>query len=434
MKYTFGNQFGIIREEFNADGGNGGGGGAPMSEKEFQGKVLGEMAKSQESMTQVQKLAASQHEKLLKDLEDIKNKTADSEGDLAKMQGIVSKLQLNASVSQRQAYADPIKRMLADPEKKTLINAQIRKAVKAPLSEAHEKALASDGPTGSTFIDDELFTDVYDTLSSFGIWSSFDVRNVNTLNNKFLVKTARPIAKIFGEGVTITEDNNKAGVSVTQEARGIKVLLTVPNELLADSEIDLSADIMVDFLEAVAYRMDFMCLQGDGANDDLSGGMTGVFNGGTAAVAADGHVTMEDLTLEDVTNVLLSTDEAIMSRMSCWWIHPHMLVRLLHIKDENGRPIFLTANEAPTPGGIGSLLGFPVKLTPAAPSSNTAGSPVAVFGDPNGMVAGLRKSFEFRSSTEASFNDDETVFRAVARFGNRIRSERAFAVLTLANA
>ena len=432
MKYILTSMVvGLCMEKFNDNNGGGGGAGA-LPEADFQKKVFETLDSNKNEMTKVQTFAQEQNEKLLKQLEDIKNKNEGSLEDVQQLDKIVRKMQLNAAVSQRKAYGDPIQSMLADPEKKTLINALIRKAIDAPLSESHTKALSSAGTTGGSFIDDELFTDVYDTLSSYGIWSSFDVRNVNTLNSKFLVKTARPIAKVFGEGITITEDNSKAGVSVTQEARGIKVLLTVPNELLADAEIDLSQDIMIDFLEAVAFRMDFMCLQADGANDDLAGGMTGIFSGGTAAVAAAGHTTIETLELEDVTATLLAADEAAMGRNACWWIHPHILVRLLHIKDENGRPIFLTANEAPAPGAIGSILGFPVKLSPAAPNSNAAGQPVAVFGDPAGMVCGLRKSFDFMSSKEAAFNDDETVFRGVARFGNKIRSASAFGVLTLA--
>jgi HK97 family phage major capsid protein len=113
-------------------------------------------------------------------------------------------------------------------------------------------------------------------------------------------------------------------------------------------------------------------------------------------------------------------------------MHPQILVRALHTKDLNGRPIFLTATEAPTMGGIGSILGFPVVPAHAAPSANTTSSKVAVFGDPSGLVVGLRNGFEMEASDHAGFTTYERYFRGVARAGVKIRRAEAFAVLTLA--
>lgn len=413
-----------------------GGGGGGMSQKIFQEKTLeavekiGDRAKALE---EAQKTFGENSKNLLAEFEKLKNSADGSAKSMEALQQKISALALKQNHSARRKTGDPIRDIVEDPEKKELINALVRKAIKAPLSESHTKALDSASTPGSTFLNDALMTDIYDTLSSFGVWSSFDVRQVNTRNNKFLVKTARPIARAFGEGITITKDSNKAGVSVQHEAQGIKVLMSVPNELMEDAEIDLSQDILTDFIEAVAFRMDWFCLQADGTNDDVNGGQTGIFIGGTDAISANGHTSIETLELEDVTGTILATDEAVMGRAACWWIHPHLLVRFLHIKDANGRPIFLTATEAPAPGALGTLLGYPVKLSSAAPSANTPGAPVAVFGDPNGMVAGLRKSFDFKTSQEASFDDDETVFRGIARFGNKIRRAEAFGVLKLAS-
>jgi hypothetical protein len=93
-----------------------------------------------------------------------------------------------------------VQRILADPEKKCLLNGMIRKALGAPLSADHQKALGSGSAPGSTYINDSLDTDIYDSLGTYGIWNTFDVKTVSTLNNKFLVKTARPSALFFGKG------------------------------------------------------------------------------------------------------------------------------------------------------------------------------------------------------------------------------------------
>jgi HK97 family phage major capsid protein len=113
-------------------------------------------------------------------------------------------------------------------------------------------------------------------------------------------------------------------------------------------------------------------------------------------------------------------------------MHPRQLVRSLSVKDSNGRPIFLTALEAPTPAGIGSILGSAVVPSYAAPTANSASADIAVFGDPKGLVCGLRKGIEFAQSNEAKFEDYEATFRGVGRFGCKIRDAGAFAVLTTA--
>lgn len=417
----------------------GGGGGGEMSQKQFQSEMLasaksakGQIDQLTENYEQLHKSTKAEFEKLTK----MKNDHDGLDSSVKSLELQIKKLGATLKQEQKMAFGDPLSRIVKDEEKRLQLGAMIFKAIRPhdKMPEKYEKALTSGASPGSTMVDDELHGDVYDLLSTYGVWNTFDVRNVNVTTNKFLVKTARPIALAFGEGVAITEDTNKAGTSVTQTVKGIKVLLGVANELLEDAEIDggLQADILRDFAEAVAYRMDYFCLQADGTNDGANGAQTGIFEGGTAVTAAAGNTTMETLDFEDVTAVLTGSPEPLLSRNSAWWLHPSMLVRFLHIKDNNGRPIFLTATEAPTAGGIGSLLGYRTILSPAAPNTNSAGNKVAAFGDPNALVCGLRKRFEFKSSTEANFNEDETIFRGIARFGCKVRAATGFSLLKLA--
>ena len=404
-----------------------------LDEKAFQDQVLkglGESAKTTDELVKNYDNLDAKTKAIFEDITKQKNEFEGLTGQITNIEQSFKKLSLQLRNEQRVAFGNPVQRILADPEKKCLLNGMIRKALGAPLSADHQKALGSGSTPGSTYINDSLDTDIYDSLGTYGIWNTFDVKTVSTLNNKFLVKTARPSALFFGEGVTITEDTAKAGTSVTCEAKGIKVVLSVPIELLQDSEVDLSNDILADFLEALAYRMDWACLQADGTADSADGSLTGIFAGGTASVAATGNVSVETLDFEDYTKCMLTVDEGVLSRESRWWMHPRQLIRSLSVKDSNGRPIFLTATEAPTSAGIGSLLGSPVVSSFAAPTANSTSSKIAVFGDPKGLVVGLRTGIEFAQSNEAKFEDYESTFRGVARFGCKIRKAGAFAVLT----
>jgi HK97 family phage major capsid protein len=126
-------------------------------------------------------------------------------------------------------------------------------------------------------------------------------------------------------------------------------------------------------------------------------------------------------------------DAAVLSRPTTKWIlHPQMLVRMLAIKDGNGRPIFLPSTDAPALGAIGSILGYPVILAHGANATDGVSKKIAVFGDTMGQAVCLRKDFEFAASDQAKFTEDSIVFRARARLAAKTKKATAFGVLTTA--
>jgi HK97 family phage major capsid protein len=353
----------------------------------------------------------------------------------------LQKVQLQLANERRMAFGaqSPIIRISADPEKRARFNAAIRMAVCNQNGDMQQlaksilsKALGEDTSPGSTLIDDELATDIYDTLAMYGIWNTFRVQRLGTKTTKFPVKTVRTAAGwLLTEGDPIPDDTAKAGTSVDLTVEVLAVLLNVSLQLIQDSAFDITADVLNDFAEAFAYVLDFACLQADGGADATDGNNTGIFAGGTAAVASDGNTTVEALDLEDVIRVLTAVDAQVLSRPARWWIHPQILVRMLAIRDQNGRSIFLTANEAPANGAIGSILGYPVTLAHAAPSTNAASAKVAAFGDPNALVVGIRQDFTFEASDHHKWNTLQRSFRGYGRAGVKIRKASAFGVLTL---
>lgn len=419
------------QEEFDT---NLGSGGSALAEKDFQAKVLG----NQKALKVTTDEMVEKYENLDKDtkkaFEELTKLKNDNTSSMEELTLSIKKLNLQMRNEYRMANGDPIQRIIGDPEKKELFNAIVRNAAGFGMTPAMRTTLGEDSTPGSTMIKDDLAADIYDTLASYGIWSSFDVRRVGTKTTKFPVKTARAAATfILTEGGDITEDTAKAGTSVDLTLEVIAALLPVSKQLLADSEFDVTADVLADFAEAIAFKLDWACTQADGGADATDGNNTGIFGGGaTACVAATGNVSVETLDFEDWTKALLTVDPVVLTRASRWWMHPQQLVRALSIKDLSGRPIFLTALEAPTASGMGSILGYGVVPTFAAPSANTTSTKIAVFGDPKGMVVGIQNGFEFESSDHAGFTTYERYFRGVARGGVKIRRALAFAALTTA--
>jgi len=380
---------------------------------------------------------------------------ANTKGFLRKLDEFDKRLQMEA----RAAFGNPIKRIQQDEEMRWRLNAAVRLAVtdkngdfsnmvekqfpdfiKKSLKEWREKqfapeqkALGEDSSPGSTLINQQLMHEIYNTLQTYGIWNTFAVRRLGTKTNILPVKTARAVAvAIINEGTQIPDDTNKAGTTVTATVVDVAALLNVYLRLIQDAEFDVTGDVLDDFGQAVAFRLDWFCTQASGTADTVDGGMTGIFGGGgTTFTAAAGNTTVEQTQEADWRNCILAVDAAVLQRMAKWWLHNQMLVRALAIKDKNGRCIWLSALEAPSSGAIGSILGYPTVLGAVCPTTNAAGAKIAAFGDPDGQVVGIRNDFEVAASDHFKWDYLQRSFRIVGRAATKIRKSSAFSVFTL---
>lgn len=381
----------------------------------------------------------------------LKMKINDQQANILRMETLIKNFDTQIRNHARNGYSNPIQRVQHDPELKLRLNIAVRLAcsdhnsmlvtqkMKDQYKEITGRALGEDASPGSTLINDALANEIYDTLSTFGIWNTFQVDRLGTKITKYPVTTARPTALfLLSEGSSTLSDGSFTGTSVSNEVEVIGALINVSMQILQDSEFDITSFVMNHFAESYSERMDVACLTADGTANTTFGGMTGVFQGGTASVSATGHSVIlpsagsaaTPMNFEDVLRVLLVVDPIVLARMAKWWMHPQVLVRMLGIKDGNERPIFLTATEAPSPKSIGTILGYPVVPCYAAPSTDTASQKMAVFGDPAGAVSGLRSDYVFESSDHARWTTLERSFRGWGRFGFKIRKATAFAVMT----
>ncbi len=437
-----------------------GGGTAVLEAPEFQKKVLGGV----EAHGKKIKTLGDKIDEVTKNLDQTTKETKKAFEDLTKVQKengdlntkllALQRTQMAVHREVRGSFGNPIQRFILDEEVRTYINAVVRAGVGLPLTEKMKASLGDDEveaitnkkfairpeqrsldestTPGSTYLRDQLSRMIYDALPDYGIWNTLGVEPMGTKNLKLPVDTADPIALWITEANAIGDDANITGTSVTATAGKCGVLLNVSRELLQDAEYDVTTRIMKKFLRAIAKRLDYSAFVADGTNDGTNGAFTGLFNFGTAVNAATGNTTVETFDFEDVTKTVLGAAEAVLDRTARWWMHPFILIRMLSIKDSNGRPIFLNALEAPTPGGIGSILGFPVTLGHVLPTTNTAAHSVAAFGDPDAYAVGLRQDVEFDFSDHARWANDQRSFRAIARAAFKGRLATALTLLTTA--
>lgn len=425
------------------------GSGSGITEQEFRTKVLENVTavkKQHEAIDQNFKTLDAQSKKLS---EDFSAHVKAFEGLPSQVQVIERSLEtirLKQANERRANFGSHIERICGDPDMRDCVNGVIRLAAfnggkrglvipdkqqKAAEDYARTGLLEASG-AGSGYIYTELLPAIYGLIAEYGIWSKFDVIPLSQKAANMIVDTTDP-TMVWTAEATASSETNYAGGNVALAVGKLLGWMSVPNELLEDSVVDIGRYVLPKFANATAKALDWACTSADGTADATDGGFTGIFGGGgTAAVAASGNVSMATLDLEDFIAAMAAVNAAALSKQCCWWIHPTNLVKALAIKDLNGRPIFLPSTDAPSLGAIGSILGYPVILTHAAPATNSTSDKVAVFGDPMGLAVGLRSDFAFAMSDQILFKEDSTVFRARARAAVKVKQATAFGVLTLA--
>jgi len=217
----------------------------------------------------------------MEDLTKLKGVANDTQGNFDKMTKRMEQLQAIVKREARIAFGNPIERITRDEQLSARMNALIRIGLsdgernyrkdaigileRADLGSV-AKALGEDSSPGSTLINQDLLTEVYHTLESFGIWNTFAVRALGTKTNILPVKTARAVAlAIISEGTQISDDANKTGTTVTATVIDVACLINVYLRLIEDAEVDVVGDVLEDFAEAVAYRLDQRQHHGRGA-------------------------------------------------------------------------------------------------------------------------------------------------------------------------
>lgn len=358
---------------------------------------------------------------------------------LRKFQRMQNALKMEA----RGSFASPVERIARDEVKRGILQYNILKQLEifdraSKRTQDRLNAVVKDldeaNTPGSTYIaNNELERDIYDVLASYGAFRNLDVRMIGAKTTEIRLKTARAAAVFVDEAAAIGADATKAGSKVAVTPKKIATLLSVSSELIEDDITGVVQDIMNDIAESMAYRVDWISFAADGTADSTDGGFTGMFEGGTAQVAASGNISVATLDYEDVLKCVTALPVGLLQRGTAkWFINPTILAKLLLIKDTTGRPIFQSALEAPSYGAIGTIFGFPVIPVAAAPSTDSTSSKLAVFGDASALGVRIRRDMRFDRSEQWAFDTDEITFRGTMRAAAKVKVATAFNVLTTA--
>jgi HK97 family phage major capsid protein len=417
----------------------------PMTELDFQNTVLGGLEAAQKeiatlkSLTPAEQIIADQSrwpKEIKAGMEDLTKLKNTANGLDSEVKAITKSLASLDALTRREArlsFGDPVERFLSDPEKRNFFNGLARRLAfpNAKLPEHLEKALTGvDSSLGSALIPTEYMTEMYSVLAEYGDYNTLNVMRVGARTNSLPLISARPAAAWYGAGAAATEGTAIAaadytGSAVTLAIQTLGVILYASREQLADSTIDMSSVIVRDLAMSVAQLLDETAFNGDGTADATDAGQYGIFqlvasvHTGLASTAT-GHTTVATTTLADWEKCLTTVSVGVLKRACKWWMHPQIRAKVALIVDSNGRPIFQTALETPS-STIGSIFGYPVVPVTAAPSTDSTGAKVAVFGDPMSQVVGIRSDIELAQSEHIKFAENQIGFRTIMRAGIKTR-------------
>ena len=439
-----------------------------MPEEDFQKRVLEGIEAQNKRIGEMETGFKSSEKKVLDDLDradkevktalegltTVKNTVNTSYGELM---GHYKRLQTAVRQTARSSFGDPIKRALANEETTFALNAAARYVLSLDaksgyrcdpaharyIEEAISKAKSLtgvDSSLGQATVPQQTFDEIYDTLLEYGDWPTLGVERVGMRTTVLPLATARPQFYWIGsqtgtaEGSVISSGSFTGG-QVLLIIQTLAVLMYVARELLADSSVDLAPFVMRQMAESIAWGMDMAAFIGTGNVDQTNAGYVGLFNAPSANtnlanVAAAGGTTVSALTLDDFVNTTLTVNPIVLKRKgTAWWMHPQILMKMVLIKDKMGRPIFQTYTEAPQPGSIGSILGYPIHLTAIAPTTDSASQPVVAFGEPAGVAVGVRSDLELATSDDIGFPQNLRCFRTLMRAGVKIKTIAASTTL-----
>lgn len=201
---------------------------------------------------------------------------------------------------------------------------------------------------------------------------------------------------------------------VVLDAKKLTAYTEIPNELLTDSLISLTAFVDEAFPEALAFAEDQAFLTADGVGKPL-----GALNG--AAAISVTRATASEINFLDVINMYSRMLPQSIGR-SVWLAAPDAFPQLAQMALTQGTDgiaspaMWMTGGQA-IDGPPVSLMGRPVIFTEKVPAMGNVGDLSLV--DFGFYLVGDRQAMQAKQSDDFKFDTDEVAFRVIERVDGR---------------
>lgn len=205
-----------------------------------------------------------------------------------------------------------------------------------------------------------------------------------------------------GEWATITS-TDIAWRLIELRAHDLNALIHVPNSLLADSVISLSAWIQgpMGIAGAMAHRADDAYFNGTGAGQPM-----GILNSGATIAQTRSGANLIDI--DDIINIF---SKSFVSSNRVWVAHPSTLPQLLNLSGPSGNASYLWLSAVD--GQPSTLMGMPIIFTEKVGVLGALGD-IGLY-DFGFYLVGIREDLIFDETDQQKWLQNGTSFKATMR-------------------
>ena len=225
------------------------------------------------------------------------------------------------------------------------------------------------------------------------------------------------VGEWVAQNASATSSDPTFGTRAVNTFKAGSKVVTVPIELLQDSQIDIAGFVLNRLAQRIGRLSNLGYTSGSGTGQPF--GVTSVAS--TGKTGTTGQTTT--IIYDDLVDVVDSLDVAYLvgGNEPCWMFNQTLRRTVRKIKDTSGRPIWMPSYEAGMTGGIPDrLLGYPVCInndmpTPAANAKSLA------FGDfKKYLIRDAMQVTLFRFDDSAYMSKGQVGFLAWARTGGNL--------------
>lgn len=274
---------------------------------------------------------------------------------------------------------------------------------------------------GGFTIPKPIFAQIFVTMDDYGIARRFG--NVFNMTSKTLDLASIATAPTVGWVGELARKPESDGVFARRILTAYKLagVMSWSDELEEDQIVELLPTWLELLAINAASKEDQAFLLGDGTA--TYGNHTGI-----RGIVTVGNTVTSALTTANLLNVRnkVKTSE---QRNARWFMHPTIeqaiLTEQAGLDAKNLAPVIVDNQR----GRIASIWGFPVELSDLMPTAG-AGNTLVLFGNPNNVMVGIRKPFEFVTSREGVISDAAGVvtFNALTQNGTILVAEESVAL------
>ena len=237
-------------------------------------------------------------------------------------------------------------------------------------------------------------------------------------DHKIPVVSSHGNASWVEEEGEISESDETFGQQIIS-AHKVATLIKVSEELLQDSAFDLEGYFRMEFARRIGEKEEDAFINGNGTHKPL--GILAATGGAQIGVTT---AAAEKITADELIDLYYSL-KAPYRANAVWLLNDSTMKQIRKLKSGDGQYLWVPALRE---GGYDTLLGKPIRISPAFPEITAGGKSVA-FGNFDYYWIGDRKGISFRRLNEKYATTGQVGFLATRRVDARLIVPEAIKVL-----